>query len=114
MNFRNLLIGIGVGTSIGFALGKAIPAPSLSPEKVLHMTKKKFREGGPISGSWIYMKPEQLTREDVYDQVYRGGISREIDGETIQYEFYADARTGSIIDISRIQLNTENPLPEEE
>ncbi|SEU07901.1 Predicted small secreted protein [Salinibacillus kushneri] len=114
MRYKSLLIGLGVGTSLGFALGKATPDSPLSPEKVLNMTKKKFREAGSISGSWIYMKPESLTRESVHNQVYRGGISRHINGETIQYEFYADAQTGSLIDISKLKLNSETPLPIEE
>lgn len=46
------------------------------------------------------MKPEQLNKNGINYDVYRGGISRNQDGETSQYEFFIDSATGTIVDVS--------------
>ncbi|WP_194841379.1 PepSY domain-containing protein [Salinibacillus xinjiangensis] len=106
MRMRNLLIGLGLGTVVGLAVGRNLPQEKIAPEKVLNMVKRKFKQSGDITGSWIYMRPEPLMRESLHDQVYHGGISRDIDGENVQYEFYADARTGTIIDVAKVNVNS--------
>ena len=44
------------------------------------------------------MKPEEVERNGLLYNAYRGGITRNIDGENKQYEFYVDVETGGIID----------------
>ncbi|MBB6452157.1 putative small secreted protein [Salirhabdus euzebyi] len=106
MRWKDFSFGLGVGAIIGFIASKTVEINNmLSPEKVLKMTKEKFKQQGPINGSWIYMKPDTLTKEHFTYDVYHGGISRLINGETIQYEFYVDAYTGSIIEIAKRASN---------
>ena len=44
------------------------------------------------------MKPETLEKNGLTYRTYRGGISRNVDGENKQYEFYVDVDTGAVID----------------
>ena len=41
----------------------------------------------------------------VRSSAYRGGLSRIEDGETVYYEFLADAHTGTVLEISRKRCN---------
>ena len=45
------------------------------------------------------MKPEEHQILAVKNQVYRGGISRHHGNELEQFEFIADAKTGTIMDV---------------
>ncbi|MGE9134185.1 PepSY domain-containing protein, partial [Lacticaseibacillus paracasei] len=55
----------------------------------------------PIEGAWIESKPSPLNRYGLKASVYYGGITKYENNELIQYEFIADAYTGTIIDIYR-------------
>lgn len=76
--------------------------PKPSPEKVLEKVKAAIKEQGPINGSWIHMKTEPFERDRVHYTVYRGGISKSVSGASEQYEFIADATTGTILSIQKI------------
>lgn len=69
----------------------------ISPEKALLMAKDTFKKTGPISGSWIYMKPEEVHLHGLLYTAYRGGITRDVDGKNHQYEFYTDVTSGTVI-----------------
>lgn|SRR5699024_11132822 len=100
MKKRNslLAIGVGIGIAIGYMVKKQVDHyERTSPEKALEVAKEKFKESGPISGSWIYMKPEVIHLGDLKYKAYRGAVSRLINGENKQYEFFADLTTGAII-----------------
>lgn len=43
-----------------------------------------------------------ITKVALRTDVYYGGITRYEDGQLVQYEFLADANTGSILDIYRL------------
>lgn len=58
---------------------------------------------GSISGSWILMEKEPYTKNDLNYTVYKGGVSRILEGELQQIEFIADASTGTVIDIYPIK-----------
>lgn len=100
MNWKSFMVGLSIGIVSGYAVkeiaSQNIPIP---PEKVLNSTKKIFREKGPISGSWIHMKAEPYEKNHLSYKVYKGGISRAINGATEQYEFIADALTGTILEV---------------
>ncbi|MDZ5472565.1 PepSY domain-containing protein [Bacillus sp. 31A1R] len=103
MNWKSFLLGLGIGIVSGYATKEIISAKSyVSSEKALASAKAAFKELGPISGSWIHMKTEPYEKEHLSFTVYKGGVSRNINGQMEQYEFVADARTGSIIDAYRI------------
>ena len=100
MKNRNLFLAAGIGFAIGYLVCNQMKEnQQITPEKALSNAKEAFKRTGPISGSWIYMKPEEIERNGLVYHAYRGGITRNIDGENKQYEFYVDVETGGIIDV---------------
>ena len=57
---------------------------------------------GTIEGSWIEMEPVYIEQEDFSGYVYYGGITRKEQEELVQYEFFADAKTGAVLDLYKI------------
>ena len=55
------------------------------------------------------MKPEDYQKYAIKTKVYRGGITRRVNGEQQQFEFIADAYSGSVIDIYPLpKMNPSN------
>lgn len=104
MRTRDLLLGFSTGIAAGFLIREAAHRidPTKPAELVLHGIKQSFKAEGPIDGSWIYMKTEPFKRQAISTDVYRGGISRVLDGEIEQFEFFADARTGTVVELIKI------------
>ncbi|WP_440896139.1 PepSY domain-containing protein [Amphibacillus sp. Q70] len=97
MNWRKVLGALGIGVAIGYFVKTKISEMPVQPEQALKLAKEKFKEGGAVSGSWIYMKSEELNLHGLNYLVYRGGITRTINDANQQFEFYVDAYTGTII-----------------
>jgi len=93
---RDILLAAGIGAVIGYLLNNN--SKKLTPERALEKAKDTFQKNGPINGSWIYMKPKRLEKNGITYDTYRGGISRNIDGQNKQYDFYIDIETGAIVD----------------
>lgn len=101
MNWKRVAIGAGIGALAGVLIQMQVEKQqTISPEKALKSAKEIFKQQGPISGSWIYMKPEEMEKNGLTYTVYRGGVTRLIDGKSTQYEFKVDAETGSILDVA--------------
>ncbi|GAB4074950.1 PepSY domain-containing protein [Barrientosiimonas marina] len=99
MKARNAIIGASAGIATGFLVKRQLDRyQTITPEKALKQAKESFKKEGPISGSWIYMKPEEIEKDGLMYNTYRGGVTRNIDGASQQYEFYIDIDTGAIID----------------
>jgi predicted small secreted protein len=99
MNWKTFLIGVGAGLAGAYAVRElASQKETVAADKVLQHAKAAFKKSGPISGSWINMTAEPYTKQPIEYQVYKGGISRNVDGNVEQYEFIADAATGAILD----------------
>ncbi|MFK4997395.1 hypothetical protein ACI2OX_07100 [Bacillus sp. N9] len=47
----------------------------------------------------MHMTPENYQKSAIQTKVYRGGITCNKDGTREQFEFIADAYTGTVIDI---------------
>lgn len=112
MNYKNdeterfILIGVLIGI-ISFVVGFFTHAEvdkrmTVSADKILDRVKLQFKEEGPIEGSWIEMTKVPWKRYSYKTDVYYGGISRFEKGKIAQYEFVADAYTGSIMDLYKI------------
>lgn len=99
MRRRDALLAISASFLVGFITKTVLSNKQLSPEAALEAAKETFKKSGPISGSWIYMTPETLEKNGLYYNVYRGGISRQIDNENVDYNFYCDVDTGAIVDV---------------
>src|SRR5690625_2283129 len=99
MNRRNTLITLILIFVAVFLTNRILDGKYLPPEKALAIAKQAFKRNGPISGSWIYRSPETLDKNGLNYDVYRGGITRHIDGKNIESVFYTDINTGAIIEV---------------
>ncbi|MDR7000517.1 PepSY domain-containing protein [Neobacillus niacini] len=100
MNWKSFFLGAAAGAIGSLAVREIISKKlTVSPEKVLENVKKQFKQNGAISGSWIHMEAVPYLKQQLHYQVYKGGISKNNEGTIEQYEFIADAATGTIIDV---------------
>jgi len=100
MKFRNLAIGVAIGFACGFVAKSLInDYQKQSPDDILEAVKQSMSHTGKIIGSWILMTPELFERNGIQTQVFKGGLTRIVDDEQKQYEFFADAKTGTLIEI---------------
>jgi len=105
MKKRNIIFAAGVGFAAGYLAKQQMDTyQKITPEKALKEAKSTFKKQGPINGSWIYMKPEQIEKNGLLYEAYHGGITRNIDGENIPYEFHLDAETGAILEVFESKL----------
>jgi predicted small secreted protein len=100
MNWKSFILGATIGL-IGGVTAKEIikQRTNVSPEKVLESVKRQFKQHGPISGSWIHMEACDHVLHPINYRVYKGGISRNSNGTNEQFEFIADATTGTILEV---------------
>jgi len=105
MSRKRIVLAAGLGIAIGYLLNEQISeSKKMTPEKALQYAKETFQKNGPINGSWIYIKPEKIDKNGLTYNTYRGGISRNVDGENKQFDFYVDIDTGAIIDTQPITV----------
>src|SRR5690625_2983557 len=98
MSKRNIVLAAGLGLAVGYLAKQQVNHyQKVTPEKALNQAKEAFKKKGPISGSGIYMKPEEVEKNGLLYEAYRGGVTRNIDGENKQYEFHVDIETGAVI-----------------
>lgn len=109
MNWKSFIIGAAVGAVGGYAACEMInKTTKVSPEKVLEQVKKQFNQNGTITGSWIHMEAQAYEQQHISYQVYKGGISKNNNGDNEQYEFIADASTGTLLEIKRLSDELES------
>ncbi|AYC29883.1 hypothetical protein [Paenisporosarcina cavernae] len=103
MKLRDFIVGFATGIAAGYLIKEVADRqnPLKPANMILSSVKESFRQDGPIDGSWIYMKPEVFHQENVELDVYRGGISKVSEGTPEHFEFLADARTGTIVQIEK-------------
>ncbi len=77
----------------------------MSANRILKLVKNDFASEGSLTGSWINDKAVPFQRFAVKTQAYEGGVSRLEDGDEVDYEFVADAYTGSLLELKRIENN---------
>jgi predicted small secreted protein len=103
MNWKSFVFGAAVGAISGYAIKELVTQKAnASPEKVLAHVKNQFKQNGAISGSWIHMEAELYEKHQIQYRVYKGGISKNNNGSNEQFEFIADASTGTILDVSSL------------
>lgn len=104
MKIQNFIAGVLTGVAAGIVVSEVIDRvdPNVAADAVLKNIKDTFKKEGPIDGSWIVMKTEPYKNEVITMDVYRGGISRIMNGELEQFEFAADAKTGTVVELSKI------------
>ncbi|PWG01045.1 PepSY domain-containing protein [Levilactobacillus bambusae] len=104
------LTGI-IAAVIGYIISQFISKPQrLSPEAILTEVKKAFRAEAPVEGTWIQTHAVPFQKFALKTDVYYGGITRYEDDELVTYEFIADAKTGSILDVHRTDQPTSTKI----
>lgn len=74
----------------------------LTADSILAQVKEAFLREGPIEGAWIHLTKKPIQKFAIKNQTYTGGITRSEDGNLVQYEFVADAKTGTVIELYRL------------
>src|SRR5690625_5515495 len=98
MSKRNIVLAAGLGLAVGYLAKQQVNHyQKVTPEKALNQAKEAFKKKGPISGSWIYMKPEEVEKNELLYEAYCSVVTHNIDGENKQYEFHVDIETGAVI-----------------
>lgn len=103
MKMKDFLAGVLTGVAAGIVVSETIDRinQNVPADYVLENVKNAFKQEGPIDGSWIIMKTEPFTNHAIAMEVYRGGISRVKNGELEQFEFAANAKTGTVVEITK-------------
>lgn len=101
---KRLGVFMGIGTIVGTLAGVAATKKSqelfdAKTTTVLEEIKKEFTEKQDIEGSWIQSNKESISRHGIETMVYKGGFTCKEGDSFKQFEFLADAKTGSLIDI---------------
>lgn len=91
-----------LGALVGFSLYHFFSNRPLNADQILSHVKEEFSRFYTIEGSWIEVTPVPWQQSAVETDVYYGGITTLEDDEFVQYEFIADAYTGTVIDIYSI------------
>lgn len=111
-NKRNdglIVASIGVGLfAIGALTGYLtkqylVEKKTVDADLVLNNVKDDFKDTGDIEGAWIELNPVEHEIYPHKTDAFKGGISRVEDDKLVQYEFIADAYTGTVMDISIVE-----------
>lgn len=96
-------ITLGASGLIGFIAGKLFGNRQMSANRILKMIRNDFKREGQVTGSWIDQHPVPFQRFAVKTNAYLGGLTRREDNQLVNYEFRADAYTGSLLELKRIE-----------
>lgn len=101
-----LLKGLAIGAGIGIAVGVTASIwyqkkKHLAADDVLATIKKAFLKEGSIEGSFIEYESKPYQKFAIKVESYAGGITRFEDDQLVSYEFLADAKTGTVLEIKR-------------
>lgn len=104
MNLKDFALGVLTGVAAAIIVKEMSErvSPYASPDQILTNIKNEFKKQAPIDGSWIYMKTEQFSNGFTEAPVYRGGISRTMNGELENFEFAADAHSGAVLELKQV------------
>lgn len=105
MNVKDFALGVvtGVAAAIIVKEMSSRVVPYANPDTILANIKSEFKKQSPIDGSWIYMKTENFNNGFTEIPVFKGGITRTMEGEVENFEFAADARSGAIVNIEQVK-----------
>jgi predicted small secreted protein len=99
------LIPVTLGASgiAGFIAGKLFGNRQISANRILKLVKDDFASEGDVCGSWISDEVVPFQRFAVKTAAYQGGITRLEDNQKVDYTFVADAYTGSLLELKRVE-----------
>lgn len=100
MRLKGLFIGCAAGFTAAMTVQKFLSKKPLSSEDALKKVKNQVRQALHIDGAWIYLTPQDYSKNGLNYNVFKGGITAKDDGSIQHFDFVADANTGTIIDLS--------------
>lgn len=93
---------LGLSSLLGLVAGHLLTNRKQTGNQILQQVIADFKHEGTVEGSWIDHHSFPYQRFATKTMVYRGGIQRREDDQMIDYVFLADAYTGSILKIQRL------------
>lgn len=94
---------LATGAFLGaWVVSKFYEKKLVNGDVIVGNVRRLFTVIGTIEGSWIEMESVYIEQEDFSGYVYYGGITRKEQEELVQYEFFADAKTGAVLDLYKI------------
>ncbi len=94
---------LAAGAFVGaWLVSKFYEKKLVNGDVIVGNVRRLFTVVGTIEGSWIEMEPVYIEQEDFSGYVYYGGITRKEQEELVQYEFFADAKTGAVLDLYKL------------
>jgi predicted small secreted protein len=103
VSWKKFIFGASIGAATALLLQSQLNKEYLSAEKALRLVKDSFKKDGPIEGSWIKTDIETVESDETIYSVYKGGVSKEVDGELTHYDFSVDAKTGALVEVKTEQ-----------
>ncbi|MCH7322446.1 hypothetical protein LZ480_11135 [Solibacillus sp. MA9] len=105
MKVKDFALGVVTGVAAAVIVKEMSNrvVPYANPDNILENIKSEFKKQTPIDGSWIYMKTENYSNGFTEIPVFKGGITRTVEGEVENFEFAADARSGAIVNIEQVK-----------
>lgn len=98
LNCKNILI-VGACTVVILSTGVIVylnKKKFYNPDKLLEEVKTYFMD---VKGSYIVQQPLNDPNINANKPIYLGGISATKNGKLVDYDFYADAYTGEVLNI---------------
>src|SRR5690625_5444924 len=88
MSKRNIVLAAGLGLAVGYLAKQQVNHyQKVTPEKALNQAKEAFKKKGPISGSWIYMKPEEVEKNGLLYEAYRDRKSTRLNSSHVAISY---------------------------
>ncbi len=100
MRLKDLAVGCAAGFAGAVITQKVLRKKTLSSEEALKIVKKQVRQALHIDGAWIYLTPQDYSKNGLNYQVYKGGLTSKDEQSSLHYDFVVDASTGTIIDLN--------------
>ena len=108
LNPRLLPVTLGASGVVGFLAGKLFGQRRISADQILKMIRDDFKREGEVTGSWINQHRIPYQRFAVKTEAYEGGVTRLEDDQPVDYQFIADAKTGSLLSLKRVERSLNN------
>lgn len=70
--------------------------------RALDRVKQLFSDQDDVTGSWIDDQPKTYQHDDFKTKAYFGGLIRQSNGQTLEYEFVLSAKSYALLDLKLI------------
>ncbi|MCL1630649.1 hypothetical protein M3N64_01605 [Sporolactobacillus sp. CPB3-1] len=97
---KTLIIGVIAGYIAGMTVTRIMNGKiTLSSEQVLERVKHTAKNQLSFDGAWICLTPHIWSNDQLNHLVYKGGLICNEQGKNHHYDFVADAKSGTILQL---------------